>query len=125
MHGRGPFLTSSAAENALTIQLFMIVFSIPLLMLAAVMEERRDMEMASRENEERLNLTLSAAQLGTWEWRVGEDSGWWSEKSNQILGLPPDQICPWEHSSAPSFRRTAAGAKSNSGRAGRRQAIRM
>jgi PAS domain S-box-containing protein len=87
VHGRGPFLTSSPAENALTIQLFLIVFSIPLLMLAAVIEERRDIEARSRESEERLSLTLSAAQLGTWEWRIGEDTGWWSERSRQLLGL--------------------------------------
>ncbi len=91
VHGRGPFLTSSPAENAFAIQLFMIVFSIPLLMLAAVIEERRDIEVKARENEERLSLTLSAAQLGTWEWWVGEDTGWWSEKSNHILGLAPDR----------------------------------
>ena len=91
VHGRGPFLTSSPAENALTIQLFLIVFSIPLLMLAAVIEERRDIEVRSRENEERLSLTLSAAQLGTWEWRVGQDTGWWSEKSNHILGIASDR----------------------------------
>jgi len=87
VHGRGPFLTSSPAENALAIQLFMIVFSIPLLMLAAVIKERGDMEVRSRENEERLNLTLGAAQLGTWEWRIGQDVGWWSERSRQLLGL--------------------------------------
>ena len=90
VHGRGPFLTSSPAENALAIQLFLIVFSIPLLMLAAVMEERRDIEVRSRENEERLNLTLSAAQVGTWEWRIGENTGRWSERSKQILGLVLD-----------------------------------
>jgi len=91
VHGRGPFLTSSPAENVFAIQLFLIVFSVPLLMLAAVIEERRDIEVKSRENQERLNLTLSAAQLGTWEWWVGQDTGWWSEKSNRILGLAPDQ----------------------------------
>ncbi|MFL5448100.1 MAG: PAS domain S-box protein, partial [Gemmatimonadales bacterium] len=91
VHGRGPFLTSSPAENALTIQLFLIVFSIPLLMLAAVIEERRDMETMSRENEERLNLTLGAAQLGTWEWRIGQDVGSWSERSKQMLGFDNGQ----------------------------------
>ncbi len=91
VHGRGPFLTSSPAENAFAIQLFMIVFSVPLLMLAAVIEERRDIEVQARDNEERLNLTLSAAQLGTWEWWVGKDTGWWSEKSNHILGLDADR----------------------------------
>ena len=112
VHGRGPFLTSSPAENALTIQLFMIVFSVPLLMLAAVIEERRDMEVRSRENEERLNLTLGAAQLGTWEWRIGQDAGRWSEKSKQILGLDGEvRMSPWEPSSAPSSRRIGPGCR--------------
>jgi len=39
--GAGPFVTSSSANNALSIQLFLIVVSIPLMALAAVIEERR------------------------------------------------------------------------------------
>ncbi|HEX5574831.1 MAG TPA: PAS domain-containing protein, partial [Gemmatimonadales bacterium] len=87
VHGHGPFLTSSPAQNALSIQLFLIVFAIPMLILAAVIQERRQAEALSRESEERLNLALSAAQVGTWEWRIPEDSGSWSLKSKEILGL--------------------------------------
>ena len=39
--GAGPFVTSSSANIALSIQLFLIVVSIPLMALAAVIEERR------------------------------------------------------------------------------------
>jgi PAS domain S-box-containing protein len=70
VHGHGPFLTSSPAQNAVSIQLFLIVFAIPLLILAAVIQERRHAEAVLRENEERLNLALGAAQVGTWEWRI-------------------------------------------------------
>ena len=39
--GAGPFVTSTSADNALSLQWFLIVISIPLLALAAVIEERR------------------------------------------------------------------------------------
>jgi PAS domain S-box-containing protein len=87
VHGHGPFLISSPAQNAVSIQLFLIVFAIPLLILAAVIQERRQAEALSRQSEERLNLALGAAQVGTWEWRIPEDSGSWSLKSKEILGL--------------------------------------
>jgi PAS domain S-box-containing protein len=53
VHGRGPFASSSTEQNALTIQLFLIVVSVPLLTLAAVMAERRRAETALRASEER------------------------------------------------------------------------
>ena len=54
VHGRGPFAGSSTEQNALSIQLFLIVVSVPLLTLAAVMAERRRAESALRASEERL-----------------------------------------------------------------------
>jgi PAS domain S-box-containing protein len=87
VHGHGPFLTSSPAQNAVSIQLFLIVFAVPMLILAAVIQERRQAEALSRESEERLNLALGAAQVGTWEWRIPKDAGSWSPKSKEILGL--------------------------------------
>jgi len=87
VHGHGPFLTSSPAQNAVSIQLFLTVFAIPLLVLAAVIQERRHAEARSRASEERLNLALDAAQAGTWEWRISGDTGRWSRKSKEIVGL--------------------------------------
>jgi PAS domain S-box-containing protein len=53
VHERGPFAGSSSEEGALSIQLFLIVVSLPLLTLAAVMAERRRAESALRASEER------------------------------------------------------------------------
>jgi C4-dicarboxylate-specific signal transduction histidine kinase len=38
--GRGPFLTASPTENLLSLQLFLIVASVPMLLLASLVEER-------------------------------------------------------------------------------------
>src|SRR5215204_6599003 len=68
--GEGPFVSSSAAINAVSIQWFFIVVSVPLLYLAAVIEERWRAEESARSNEERLILALDAAQMGTWDWDI-------------------------------------------------------
>src|SRR5262245_25276617 len=41
VHGRGPFATGAPAENVLSLQLFLAVFSLPLMFLATVIRERR------------------------------------------------------------------------------------
>ena len=43
-HGHGPFAGGSPAQNALAVQLFLIVLSTPLIFLAAVVEERANVE---------------------------------------------------------------------------------
>jgi len=70
-HGSGPFLAgSSSAHNALSIQGFLILISVPLLMLASVIEERQVTEASLRQSEERLlqgtrKIRSLAAQLIT------------------------------------------------------------
>jgi two-component system, LuxR family, sensor kinase FixL len=51
-HGQGPFASRSPAENALSLQVFLIFVSIPFLSLAAALEERQKAEQALRSNEE-------------------------------------------------------------------------
>jgi two-component system sensor histidine kinase UhpB len=51
IHGRGPFTAMSQAENVLSLQIFLIVMTVPLLLLAAVMQERRETEKALRQSE--------------------------------------------------------------------------
>jgi PAS domain S-box-containing protein len=91
VHGHGPFLTRSPAENAVAIQMFLIVFSVPLLVLAAVIQERRYAEAKVRQDQERLNLVLEAAQVGTWEWHIRSDAGSLSRRSQEILGIEANE----------------------------------
>ncbi len=46
-HGHGPFAGGSPEQNALAVQVFLIVLSVPLIFLAAVVEERANVEQRS------------------------------------------------------------------------------
>jgi PAS domain S-box-containing protein len=53
MHGRGPFVDLSPAENVLSLELLMITIALPLMLLAVLLDERRGIEAARREGEQR------------------------------------------------------------------------
>ena len=89
-HGQGPFVENSAADNALSIQWFLIVVSIPLMALAAVIQERRRAEKAARQNEESLAMAMNAAQMGTWEWNIAENTSKWSDETKRMFGRSPE-----------------------------------
>jgi two-component system, LuxR family, sensor kinase FixL len=59
-HGRGPFSSQAPLENALSLQLFLIVVSVPLFCLAAVLDERRRTEDALRRSEARYREVVEA-----------------------------------------------------------------
>ena len=89
IQGEGPFVANSSLANALSIQWFLIVVSIPLMALAAVIEERRRAERAARQNEEHLAMAMNAAQMGTWEWNIGDNTAKWSDETKRIFGRSP------------------------------------
>src|SRR6266478_4604507 len=78
-HGYGPFSTRSADENALSIQMFLIVMSVPLLLLAAVIEERGKGALTLREREERVSLAAESADLAFWTIDFEGKESWMSE----------------------------------------------
>ncbi len=65
-HGHGPFSGGTAEQNALSIQVFLIVLSIPMLFLAAVIEERATGETELRESESRFRIVADAAPVLIW-----------------------------------------------------------
>lgn len=88
-HGQGPFVGNSSAYNALSIQGFLIVISVPLLALAAVIQERFRAEESARRNEERLAMAMTAARMGTWEWDIEANTATWSDETKRMFGLSP------------------------------------
>ena len=90
-HGQGPFVANSSAANALSIQWFLIVVSVPLMALAAVLQERRRAEIVARQNEEHLAMSMNAAQMGTWEWNITENTSRWSAETKRMFGRAPDE----------------------------------
>jgi C4-dicarboxylate-specific signal transduction histidine kinase len=84
-HGDGPFAASSPEENARSVQFFLIAMSVPVLLLAAALEERRKDLAAQRSveleaKEQRLQLThLTRVAL------LGQLSGALAHELNQPL----------------------------------------
>jgi PAS domain S-box-containing protein len=85
--GQGPFVARAPEENALSIQVFLSVMAVPLLALAAVLEERKAAMGAIQKSEDRLNFALSAAGLFTWDWHIAEDRLECSDGAGRIFGL--------------------------------------
>jgi PAS domain S-box-containing protein len=65
-HAQGPFSGGTAEQNALSIQIFLIVLSIPLLFLATGIEERLAGETILRESESRFRIVADAAPVLIW-----------------------------------------------------------
>src|SRR5215831_12633409 len=62
-HGEGPFVTNSPEENARTVQFFLIAMSVPVILLAAALEERRRArEALERSLDMSLNIELEAKE---------------------------------------------------------------
>ncbi len=127
MHGRGPFLTQTPTENALALQLFLLMAATPLMLLAvAIEDERRSKEALSvaidderrskralRVSEERMGLAVESAQLVLWEWDVANDKVWLTNDGQEFFGFVPGE--PIDHATLagrvhPDDRATRAAA---------------
>jgi PAS domain S-box-containing protein len=94
MQGRGPFLTQTPSENALALQLFILMLATPLLLLAVAIDDERRSKEALRVSEERMSLAAESAQLVMWEWDVANDRVWIDDKG--MFGFEPG--APIDHS---------------------------
>src|SRR5215471_7932825 len=65
-YGHGPFAAETAEQSALSIEIFLIGLAIPLLFLAALIEERATGENELRESESRFQIVADAAPVLIW-----------------------------------------------------------
>ncbi len=113
MQGRGPFLTQTPAENALALQLFILMAATPLLLLAVAIDDERRSKEALRVSEERMSLAVESAQLAVWEWDLASDQVWIQDEG--LFGFEPHAVI--DHS-------TLGGTVHPDDRAARASAIR-
>ena len=88
MQGRGPFLEQAPSENALALQLFILVAATPLLLLSVVIADERRSKEALRVSEQRMSLAAESAQLVLWDWDLAKDKVWIEDRG--IFGFPPN-----------------------------------
>ena len=55
--------------------------------LASIAIERNRREAALRENDERLQLAVEGADLGTWDWNLSTDELVWSDRCKRMFGI--------------------------------------
>jgi len=91
MRGHGPFLDQSPIDNALALQLFLLVTAAPLMLLAVVIEEERRSKEALRESANLMGLAVEAGNLAMWVWDVSGNDVWMTERGRSLFGLTPDQ----------------------------------
>jgi len=87
MQGRGPFLTQTPEENALALQLFLLMVSTPLVLLAVAIDDERRSKEALRVSEERMSLAAESAQLALWDWDATTDRVWMTEEGRKFFGF--------------------------------------
>ena len=65
-----------------------------LISIMADVTERRHAEEALRKERERLNLALSAGQMGAFDLDIRDDVLWWSPQTYAVFGLTPETFTP-------------------------------
>ena len=90
MRGHGPFVTQTPTENALALQLFLLVTATPLMLLAVVIDEERRSKEALRESANLMGLAAGAGDLAMWVWDVSGSHLWMTERGRSLFGLKPD-----------------------------------
>jgi PAS domain S-box-containing protein len=64
--GRGPFAALLPMQSVLSLQMFLLAIAVPLIFLAAAIEERRKKEESLRESEERFRTMADVAPVLIW-----------------------------------------------------------
>jgi integral membrane sensor domain MASE1/signal transduction histidine kinase len=101
VRGLGPFVTASAEENRISIQLFFIVVGGTLLSMAALLDDRKRSAQIARRDREQLQLALEAAQMETWDWPFAETHRWLDATRRVLSGETSDAVIYFEGFESP------------------------
>ena len=88
--GRGVFAISSAPIGIVSLQVFLIAIAIPLVLLAALMEERRRAGEQLRQSQARTGIAAALTDTGLWQWDAVTSQLWMTEHCRKMFGLLPD-----------------------------------
>lgn len=89
VHGRGPFIEHAPVPSVFPLQLFLISIAIPFMLLAVLVEERKQAEEAVLRREKELIEAQRVAQVGSWQWDQESDAVAWSKELYRIAGRDP------------------------------------
>jgi PAS domain S-box-containing protein len=84
------FGATQPERNVLALQVFLISFSVPVLLLGASSEQVGRAEATARESEERMRFAASSANIGLWYFERTTGRLWATVHCRAMLGLPAD-----------------------------------
>jgi formate hydrogenlyase transcriptional activator len=90
--GQGPFATQSPAENMLALQLFLITISLPLLLLAVLIQERRDKAQTLRASEARYRALVMASAEMVWQANARGEGFFVNPRWQQLTGQNENEM---------------------------------
>ena len=91
MRGHGPFLNQTPVENALALQLFLLMTATPLMLLAVVIDQERRSKEALRQSRDQMALAAEAANAAMWVWDVASDELFMAERGRSLFGFSQDE----------------------------------
>lgn len=86
LQGRGPFSTGDPLTDVTGLQVFLIIAAVSLLLQCVSLSELRNARHIAVQRGERLQLALTAARMGIWDWEVGSERLTWSNPAYDLAG---------------------------------------
>ncbi|MCI0352460.1 MAG: PAS domain-containing protein [Acidobacteriales bacterium] len=107
VHGHGPFISGPVSENVFSLQIFLGVIAVPLIAMAAILQERREVVQVLRKNEQWLKLDIeqrkiaeqylvesrrryematTAGGVAVWEWNLENNAVYFEPRLPTMLG---------------------------------------
>ena len=83
----GPFAAQSAIDEVISLQVFLVLVAVPMILLAALMDERRRTESLFRQSEERMAVAAASTDTGLWQWDAVERQMWATDHCRAMFGL--------------------------------------
>ena len=91
LSGVGPFADQASAVSLMSLQVFLIVITIMLMLLAALMQEWRNNEELLKRSESRMEVVAASTDTGLWQWDEVKQQLWMTEHCRAMFGLAPSQ----------------------------------
>ena len=99
--GRGPFIIKAPDVNVFSLQIFLTAISIPLMLLAALVQERWQAEDLLKVNEARMGAAAASTDTGLWQYDVPTGEMWATEHCRSMFGLDANSRLRPRHFSPP------------------------
>jgi PAS domain S-box-containing protein len=96
LNGPSLFIAGDPETNVFALQVFLISFAIPVILLGAAVEQARRAERTTRDSEEQISFAATSANIGLWQHNLITGDFWATDHCRRMFGLPADASLNWD-----------------------------